>query len=159
MLTVAGVIAALVKTGVASVDEGGALNAGLVLRLPFFDATATVTALGQGDVVDFIGVLPAGVGVARLTPQTTLSVIGQLREQKLGSKAVDDAFLVYVDDDGFSLLSRCAPELEAVVRDDDVWAGASIEVDASALRVRWHGDHLEHLPALWEKLVSLRLGG
>jgi hypothetical protein len=156
MLTTASVIAALTNNGVASVDAGGVLEAGLRLRLPFFEAVAVVTA-ADDDHVDFDGALPAGAGRARLRRQGALS-IGQLREQKLGIKAVDDAFIVHVDDDGFALLTRCRDELLALVPSGAPSSSVSIVVDDVALRVCWPGDAVAELPALWEKLVSLRAG-
>ncbi len=153
----AGVVAALTSSGVASVDETGSLQASLVLRLPFFESTASVREHGTEDHVFFDGMLPPGVGRATLTRQGALS-IGALREQQLGIQAVDAAFVVRCDDDGFALLTQCRAELLALVQNGLPSSHVEIVVEESMVRITWPGAALEALPAFWERLVSIRAG-
>lgn len=157
MLSARSVVSDLQKSGIVRVDDGP-MDAGLTLRLPFFDATAQVTqAQVPEDFVFFIGQLKNGVGNANLRHQGALSGLAQLKEQKLGIKAVDDAFIVAVDDDGFALLTQCKAELLALIA-RGVDPAATLAVAREEFRAFWPGTDLEHLPRLWEKLVSLRTG-
>lgn len=146
------------RSGIVNVDPAAGVADGLVLRLPFFSATAAISS----DVVDsgvwFVGELPEGVGRARLTHQGIFSVIDQLREQKLGIGPVDAAFLVFCDDDGFALLTRCGDALLKMVPAGVSASCVQIHIEEKGLRVLWPADDIAALPALWESLVSLRSG-
>ncbi len=160
MLTTARVVKDLTAGGVVTVEDGADVRKGIGLRLAFFEPRAVLRLRSDeadDDVIVFDGALPSGPGRAKLRHQGALSGIAQLREQKLGCKEVDAAFIVNVDDDGFSLLTRCRDELSLIVQ-RGVAATATIDIDEALLRVTWPGDDLTELPRLWEKLVSLRSG-
>ena len=148
----------LARDGVVTVEADPLIVGAVILRLAFFSSTAVVSERFGEEGAWLIGELPPGRGTAKLTRQGALSVIGQLREQKLGIDDVDDAFLVSCDDDGFALLTRCADPLRALVTDRAVDPIAQIHLERDQLRILWPRDDVAVLPALWERLVSLRAG-
>lgn len=155
--------AQLTRSGIASIAAVASLGPDtavplLTLRLPFFDATASVCAADDGAQVWFEGELPTGVGRATFTHQGALSLIGQLREQQLGIDVVDAAFLIFCDDDGFALLTRCRDPLAALVPTGVCARSAQIHLESDMLRLLWPFDELAALPALWERMVSIRTG-
>jgi hypothetical protein len=150
----------LTRSGVAVVDNpDGSIVHGLLLKLSFFDVTATVTQReGHEGQVWFEGALPAGVGRATFTHQGAMSVIAQLREQKLGIDVVDAAFIVFCDDDAFAVLNRCREELKALVPDGKAPPFVQLHLESDKVRILWDRDDVAALPALWERLVSVRTG-
>ncbi|MDP2340596.1 MAG: hypothetical protein Q8O67_06550 [Deltaproteobacteria bacterium] len=152
----------LARDGIAEVTADPLTDGALALRLPFFDVTASVTrrvvAGGPSGQCWFEGQLPAGSGRAVLRFQGALSVVAQMKEQKLGIDVVDDAFIVRCDDDGFALLTRCRDQLSALVPDGKAPPFVEVHIEGTLLRILWSDDDVAGLPALWERLVSLRTG-
>jgi hypothetical protein len=147
--------------GGSVVVAGGDLHAGLHLRLAFYDATAIVVAkeIDGVDVAVFDAVVPAGAGLARLRHQGKLSLVAQLREQKLGDAAVDAAFIVNVDDAGFAVLTQCAAQLRALVEAGPVSPAAEIELSSASLHAVWPLETAAAVVSLWERIVNLRVAG
>jgi hypothetical protein len=133
----------------------------LPLRLRLYEARATLepadTDLHPGELVTLTAPLPEQPGHAELTRQGRglRSRLAQLREQQLGVGALDDAFLVHCDDEGFTILRRCARELEALLPCPET---GRVHLAPTQLVVTWGIDRLDAVLHLWERIYALRIG-
>lgn len=133
----------------------------LPLRLRLYEARATLEPadadLHPGELVTLTAPLPEQPGQAELSPQGRglRSRLAQLREQQLGVAALDDAFLVFCDDDAFATLRRCARELEALLPCPPT---GRVHLAPTQLVVTWGLDRLDAILHLWERVYALRIG-
>jgi hypothetical protein len=133
----------------------------LPLRLRLYEARATLepadVELHPDELVTLTAPLPEHPGHAELTAQGSglRSRLARLREQQLGVSALDDAFLVHCDDDGFTTLRRCARELEALLPCPET---GRIHLGPNQLVVTWGVDRLDAIVHLWERVYALRIG-
>lgn len=140
-------------------------SAGLLVRLPcrlrLYEARATLepadAELHPDELVTLTAPLPEHSGHAELTRQGRgLRIrLARLREQQLDVRALDDAFLVFCDDDGFTTLRRCAGELEALLPCPET---GRIHLGPNQLVVTWSVDRLDAIVHLWERVYALRIG-
>jgi len=133
----------------------------LPVRLRLLEARATLepadAEIHPADLITLTAPLPAGTAHAELIPQGRglRSRLAQLREQKLGVAALDDAFLIHCDDDGHSTLRRCAGELQALLPCPPT---GRIHLGPNQLVVTWGLDRLDAVAHLWERVHALRIG-
>lgn len=127
------------------------------VKLRMFDAVGTIDAADFDDAVVLRARLPTGGGIFELTHQARgiQSRLRRLSEQKIGVAALDDAFIVRCDDDGFSLLRRVSAELLALL---PCPSEAHIHVDHEHLTVAWSAHRLAEMLHLWERLHAVRIG-
>ncbi len=139
------------------VSPHGVVTKAPEVKLRLFDATGTLEAADFDEAIVLKAKLPAGSGIFELTHQARgiQSRLKQLSEQKIGVAALDDAFLVRCDDDGFSLLRRVAGELQALL---PCPSQGRIHVDHEHVTVVWTADRLTAMVHLWERLHAVRIG-
>ncbi len=157
--------------------SAGGVVINLRVKLKFYDANAVVGAADVDGCVSITASLPSGPGSFSLSRQGSgiSSRLAQLSEQKLGTRALDDAFIVRCDDDGFSVLKRCETQLLAMLpavegarvaltaptgtQDDDNTSDVKVtRVTTSSLFITWPLSHLDAALALWERLYAIRIG-
>lgn len=132
------------------------IAAALPIRLRVFDAAAVLSPADSGDLITLTAALPDGPGHAELVRQGPglRSKLAQLSEQKLGIAALDDAFLIACDDEGFSVLGRCQRELEALL---PCPPAGRVHIGAQLI-VTWEAARLDAMAHLWERVFALRIG-
>jgi len=132
------------------------ITTALPVRLRLFDAAAVIAPADAGDLITLTAALPDGPGHAELGRQGPglRSRLAQLREQKLGVPALDEAFLIACDDDGFSTLGRCQRELQALL---PCPPAGRVHIGAQLI-VTWDASRLDQMAHLWERVVALRVG-
>jgi hypothetical protein len=133
----------------------------LPVRLRLLEARGTLepadAEIHPEDLVTLTAPLPTATGHAELTAQDQglRSRLAQLREQKLGVAALDDAFLIHCDDDGHATLRRCTGELERLL---PCPVTGRIHLGPNQLVVTWGLDRLDAVLHLWERIHALRIG-
>jgi len=127
------------------------------VKLRMFDATGTIEAGDVDDAIVLKAPLPQGPGIFELMFQARgiQSRLKQLSEQKIGVAALDAAFLVRCDDEGFSLLQRVSTALQGML---PCPPHGRIHVDNGHLTVVWSADRLNDVVHLWERLHAVRIG-
>jgi hypothetical protein len=149
------------RSPLVELEPASGLLVRLPLRLRLYEARATLEPadadLHPGGLVTLTAPLPEQPGHAELTPQGRglQSRLAQLREQQLGVAALDDAFLVFCDDDAFVTLRRCARELEALLPCPQT---GRVHLAPIRLVVTWGVDRLDAILHLWERVYALRIG-
>lgn len=137
------------------------IEVALAIRLRLFDAHAVLQPADAeahpGDLVTLTAPLPEGPGLAELVRQAAgiRGRLASLREQKLGVKVLDDAFVIHCDDNGFSVLGRCQRELEALL---PCPGSGRVHIGPAQLIVTWDIDRLDGIAHLWERVHALRIG-
>lgn len=155
--------ALLKRGGVCEVHPDGGLVEGIALSLPFFEQRAKIRrrsgSSGDPHVV-FEGELPEADGTAILTPQPP-GFLGRVKargEQLLGMAAADDAWIVRADDASWPFLIQTASLLAKLATAGATTTDTTLELRRHALHAVVPHEAAGILPALWERLVSLRLG-
>jgi hypothetical protein len=146
------------------------------IKLKFYDATAFIGVADIEGCVTLQADLHDLRGAFLLTRQGSglASRLAQLQEQKLGVGALDDAFIVRCDDDGFSVLRRCEGALlamlpsvdgcrvelmpSAVKKDADSNDVAISRLTTAKLYITWPVERVTQTLHLWERLYAMAIG-